>query len=466
MFSLKLRFIQRQSVFLFSTLILIITTVIINILPLPVYYSSVLVFFPIFTIILWFELWLSTWGKAWILSATIFVVLTQVYFSHPIVPLLLVNVLFLGLMLLFIRKETQERLLHQRHIKAMRVLLRQKPPLIQTVDYTREAVILLDNTGSIIESNPQSTLLLSLSESYLMGQPIYDVLGILPNFQRTEIPENGEFTWETQNKVIKHLKFRTRPLLDYDIPSGTLLTLYDISEAKKRSEAYVQIAKFSIIGQVSAGVAHEIRNPLTTIKGFMQLITPAQWPESFRPYQQLILDEIQTIDQVLDKFVLLTSPPAPQMELVNMTETLQAMVQTIQPLRLMQEITLVLEISDHSVYVMGDYEQLLQALLSILKNALEASPKDGRVCIRLTEHDSHVRISIIDNGPGIPENLRHRVLDPFFTTQAEGTGLGLTIAQQIILAHHGKLHFSAPSFGTEVLIDLPRLSNFKSNLSA
>ena len=424
MFFLKFRFFHRQSVFLFLSIILIITLAIIKILPFPVY-------------------------------------------IRIIVPLLLVNVLFLlGIIVLYVRRETQERLLHQCHIKAMRVLLRQNPPLIQTVDYTREAIIILDKTGSIIESNPQSTYLLSLSESFLIGKSISTVLGILPNFQQTEVPDNGEFTWETQNKVTKHLKFRTRPLLDYDLPSGTLLTLYDISEAKKRSEAYVQIAKFSIIGQVSAGLAHEIRNPLTTIKGFMQLITPAQWPEAFRPYQQLILDEIQTIDQVLDKFVLLTSPSAPQMKLVDMTEILHALVQTIQPIHLMQGITLVLEISDHPVYVMGDNEQLLQALLSILHNAIEASPKDSKVIIRLTEHESHVRICIIDHGPGIPENLRQRVLDPFFTTQDEGTGLGLTIAQQIILAHHGKLDFFVPSSGTEVLIDLPLLSNFTSNLSA
>ena len=424
MFFLKFRFFHRQSVFLFLSIILIITLAIIKILPFPVY-------------------------------------------IRIIVPLLLVNVLFLlGIIVLYVRRETQERLLHQCHIKAMRVLLRQNPPLIQTVDYTREAIIILDKTGSIIDSNPQSTYLLSLSESFLIGKSISTVLGILPNFQQTEVPDNGEFTWETQNKVTKHLKFRTRPLLDYDLPSGTLLTLYDISEAKKRSEAYVQIAKFSIIGQVSAGLAHEIRNPLTTIKGFMQLITPAQWPEAFRPYQQLILDEIQTIDQVLDKFVLLTSPSAPQMKLVDMTEILHALVQTIQPIHLMQGITLVLEISDHPVYVMGDNEQLLQALLSILHNAIEASPKDSKVIIRLTEHESHVRICIIDHGPGIPENLRQRVLDPFFTTQVEGTGLGLTIAQQIILAHHGKLDFFVPSSGTEVLIDLPLLSNFTSNLSA
>ena len=459
---LKLYFFPRQGVLFLLSLILITSIILSNILPLHGFFRIVLPLFPLITIILLFDLCVSAWGKAWILSATTLIVASLVSPDHLSTPLLLVHILFLlvllGVMFFYDIHQMQQRLLHQRHIKAMRVLLRQNPPLVQTIDYTREAIIILDNEGSIIDSNPQSALLLSLSESFLIGKSISNVLGILPNFKPTEIPENGEFIWETQNKAIKHLKFRTRPLLDFDIPSGTLLMLYDISEAKKRSEAYVQFAKFSIIGQVSAGLAHEIRNPLTTVKGFMQLITPAQWPESFRPYQQLILDEIQTIDQVLDKFVLLTSPSAPQMKPVNLTETIQAMTQAIQSTSLLQGITLVLEISAHSAYVMGDPDQLLQAFQSILNNAIEASPKEGTIIIRLTENGSHLRISIIDNGPGIPENLRQRVLDPFFTTQKEGTGLGLTIAQQIILAHHGKLHFSAPSSGTEVLIDLPCLS--------
>lgn len=469
---LRLRSLHRQRVFLFSSLDLIIIIGLINIMPLPVFFRFVLVFFPYINITLCFDLWLSIWGKAWILSTTLLIVASLVYPNNPSVPLLLVLVLLLlfllRMMFFYDKHKIQQRLLHQPHIKAMRVMLRQNLPLIQTVDYSHEAVIILDNTGSIIESNPQSSLLLALSESFLVGKPISDVLGILPNFQPSEIPENGEFTWETQKKVIKHLKFRTRTLLDYDIPSGTLLTLFDISEAKKRSEAYVQVAKLSIVGQVSAGLAHEIRNPLTTIKGFMQLITPAQWPESFRPYQQLILDEIHSIDKLLNNFVLITSPSAPQMKLLNMTECIQTMAQTIQPIRLMRGVTLVLELSDHSVYVMGDDEQLFRALLSLLNNAIEASPKGGKVIIRLTEYESHARISVIDDGPGIPENLRDRVLDPFFTTQEEGTGLGLTIAQQIVLAHHGMLHFSEsiPPSGTEAMIDLPCLSKFTNSLFA
>ena len=362
-----------------------------------------------------------------------------------------------------------KRLLHQRHIKAMRVMLRKNLPLLQTVDYSRDAVIILDKTGTIIDSNPQASLLLSLSETRLIGQPIYKVLGILPNYDPINSPENGDFIWITQEKIVKNLKFRTRPLLDVNIPAGLLLTLFDISEAKKRSETNVQVAKFSVINEVSAGLAHEIRNPLTTIKGFMQLITPEQWPESFRPYQQLILDEIQSIDHVLSKFVLLTSPSAPQLQQLSLIETIHATTQLIHSFRLRQDVTLILDlISSPSVNVMGDHEQLIHALLSLLKNAIKASPKGGKVIIRLTHNESYARISVIDDGPGIPENLRLRVMEPFFTTQADSTGLGLTIAQQIILAHHGKLHFSEsiPSKGTEAMIDLPYIPKFTNSLSA
>ncbi len=472
MIFLNLRSLHRRSMFIFLSLILIISITVINIFPLTAFSRVILVLIPFITVILWFDLWVSSWGKAWILSSTLLLAALLAYPRFLSLNLFLIHVLFLlllfGMIYFYDKNRTQERLLHQHRLKAMRVLLRQDPPIIQTVDYSRQAIILLDNRGYIIEANHPSSLLLSLPETSLIGQLISDVLGIQHDFLTTDTPENGEFTLRTQEEGQKHLRFVTRTLLDSHIPSGTLLMLFDISEEKRRSEAYLQAAKLSTISQVSAGLAHEIRNPLTTIKGFMQLITPEQWPESFRPYQQLMLEEIETIDKLLNKFVLITSPSAPQMQPVNLTETIHALAQMIQPIRLMQGVTLVFELSPHEIYAMGDPEQLSQALLSLLTNAVEASPNDGKIIIRLKEHQANVRISVIDNGPGIPENLRHRVLDPFFTTQEEGTGLGLTIAQQIILAHHGKLHFSeaSPACGTEAMIDLPALSSFTNSLSA
>ena len=448
---------------------MIISILIVNISPIPHLLHVVILFIPFICLIIWFELWFSTWGKIWILSITLLMVCTRVYPFFPTGSLSIIHLLFLFVIIfLFNRKETQERTRHQHHINTMRALLWQNPPLVQTVDYSHEAIILLDKKGEIIDSNPRSSHLLCLSKSSLIGYPISKVLGIFCDFQEHKLPGVGEFTWKTPEQEIKHLRFQTRDLLNYNMPSGTLLTLFDISEEKKRSEAYVQVSKFAIINEVSAGLAHEIRNPLTTIKGFMQLIKPEQWPESYRPYQALMLDEIHTMEYVLSKFLLITSPSAPQIKLLSLTETIYATTQLIQPLRDSKGVSFVLELSSYSVYIMGDHEQILQALLSILTNAIEALPQGGKVIIRLTEHESHVRISVIDNGPGIPENLRKRVLDPFFTTHNECTGLGLTIAQQIILAHHGKLHIteSSASSGTEVLIDFPRTKEFKSILSA
>lgn len=470
MVPLKFRFcsFHRQSIFILLSLIFLITIVLCDILFIPDSLRIILKFIPFIIIIIWYELWFTTWGRVWILSATLLLVGSYVNPDLSAGPVLLVHVLFLLIiMALFDRKEKQDRILHQRRLKTMRALLRQNPPLIQTVDYTREAVILIDETGTILEINSQSSFLLSLPESYLVGKPIFEVLGILPNSNPSTIPENGDFTW-IQKGVIKQLKFRTRPLLDHNNPTGTLVTLFDISDVKKRLESELQVEKLSIVSQVSAGLAHEIRNPLTTIKGFMQLITPDQWPEAFRPYQQLILDEILTIDQLLNKFILLTNPSAPHLERLNLVEIIPPMAQTIHPLIDTLGVNLVLEFPSQSVCIMGDREQLLQALLSILNNAVEASPKGGKIIIRLTEIESCVSVSIIDDGPGIPENLRHRILDPFFTTHKDGTGLGLTIAQQIILTHHGKLHFSesSSSTGTIVTINFPSLSKFRNNLSA
>ncbi len=468
---LRLHSLRRQSVLIFSSLTLIITIGLINIFPFPFYLRMVLVFSPFIYITLRFNLWSSMWGRAWILSTALLMVASLVYPNHPSVPLLLVHIIFLlfllGMVFFYDNQQLQQRLRHQRHITALRLMLRQDLPLFHTVDYSCEAYIILDNTGVIIESNPQSSLLLCLADSCLIGQPIFNVIGILHNYDPSHSPQNGEFIWETKEKIIKHIKFQRRPLLDEDIPSGMLLTLFDISEVKRRSESIVEVAKFTVMNDISAGLAHEIFNPLTTIKGFMQLITPEQWPESFRPYQQLILDEIQSIDQVLSKFIMSTSPSAPQMQKLNLIETIQATTQLIQPFELKKGVTLNLELPS-PVYVMGDHEQLLQALLSLLNNAIKASPTGSKIIIRLTKSESHARISVIDDGPGIPKDMQQRVLDPFFTTQEDGTGLGLTIAKQIIVAHHGKLHFSESIFlsGTEAIIDLPSLPEFTNSLSA
>lgn len=458
-----------QKTWLGLSLFTIITIGIGNILPIPYDFDIVIKFMLLGALIYWFKLWSCTWGRIWIIFTSLFVIYSHL--SPPLLspPLIIIHTAFLIITLFLIEdKAKKERAFHHRQLRTMKALLKCNPPLIQTVDYSQEAVLLLNNLGEIINLTPQVSSLLALPEACLLGKPVFTVLGILPNFQINSVPENGEFTWQTQEGSVKQLKFRTRLLLEHNTPSGTLITLYDISDVKKQRELSLQIEKLSVISQVSAGLAHEIRNPLTTIKGFMQLITPERWPEAFRPYRQLILGEIQTIEQLLASFILLTSPSAPQMIRLDLLEVLPALTKSVQGMSRGKAVQIIFEFPPHPVYIMADREQLLQALLSILNNAIEVSPQGEKVRIHLTEQADYISINIIDKGPGIPENLRQRVSEPFYTTHHESIGLGLTIAQQIILNHHGKLTFSSPllSAGTKVTIDFPSLTNSADNLSA
>ncbi|WP_088186236.1 ATP-binding protein [Desulfosporosinus sp. FKA] len=473
MFSRKFRTLHRQGALLILSLLLIFNVLVISFTHLNIVFDLIIVLLPYTVIIIWFDLLASSWGKGWIMTTTLLLFFSLSYIKFPSIKIYIIHVMFLilllGTMFLFDRSQIRLKTLHQRHIKAIRVLLHQKTSIIPTIDYTREAIMILDNSGTILESNNLSCHLLMLPESSLVGRQVSEILAIPLSIKSINSSDYGELTWKASQEGIKHLRYQTQPLLDnHKKPYGVLLTLYDISEEKKRSEAYVQFAKLSVITQVSAGLAHEIRNPLTTIKGFMQLIKPEEWPESFRPYRELFLEEIQSIDRILNKFILVTCPSAPHMKQLNLSETLRAILKSIEPCGKNRGISIILDSDVDPVYVLGDQEQLSEAFLSLLNNAIEASPQDGKVIVRLTINDQYVRISFIDYGHGIPENLRQRVLDPFFTTQIGGTGLGLTIAQRIVLAHHGKLHFkdSTQQSGTEVMIDLPLLKNCTNFLTA
>mgnify|MGYP002396952257 CR=1 FL=1 len=108
---------------------------------------------------------------------------------------------------------------------------------------------------------------------------------------------------------------------------------------------------------------------------------------------------------------------------------------------------------------MGDEEQILQALLAILQNAIEASPVQGKILINTVEQDGNIKFIIEDQGHGIADDIRIQVFDPFFTTRKDGPGLGLTIAQRIVLTHHGSLTIGTPESGcgTKVVLSLPIL---------
>lgn len=235
--------------------------------------------------------------------------------------------------------------------------------------------------------------------------------------------------------------------------AGAFVQLKDITQMKVLEEQVRRLDKLALVGQMAAGFAHEIRNPLTSVKGFVQLLFEGS--EHLSAYRNLVLSEIDRISKLVTDFVLVTKPSHPQMKRVNIRDIVSEASNFVATEALMHNISLTCHMGREDIYTIVDPEQITQVLLNVVKNAIEAIGDNGLVDISLEVQTEKVLIRVTDNGPGItPSDLNH-ITNPFFTTKDTGTGLGLSVSARIVEAHKGSLDFKSSSHGTTVIITLP-----------
>lgn len=229
----------------------------------------------------------------------------------------------------------------------------------------------------------------------------------------------------------------------------------DITEKKKMELNVLQREKLVSLGTLAAGLAHEIRNPLTTAKGFIQFLSESS---SDKEAFTLIQNELNRITQLVNQFVLLSKPDFPQMKALNVNTMLTDFATFIQPESLLTGVDVVTCLCSPETTIRADKNQLTQVFINLAQNAFVAMKNNGQLIIECDDSDPKVvEIRFCDNGSGISEQDLVKILDPFFTTNEEGTGLGLSICYQIIEAHNGELKIdSEEGVGTTVTLRLPR----------
>ncbi|MFQ6092062.1 MAG: ATP-binding protein [bacterium] len=214
--------------------------------------------------------------------------------------------------------------------------------------------------------------------------------------------------------------------------------------------------RLSTLGELMAGVAHEIRNPLGSIRGAAEILAGAIGSDSKkREFADILIKEVKRLDEVVQNYLHLAKSPHPSKGRWELEEVIGSVLSIVKTRTKEKNIEMKLEI-EKGLSLEADRNQLIQVFLNIILNSLDAIDAKGTIHITARREDDTVRISISDNGRGIPEEDIPRVFESFFSTKEEGTGLGLAIAKRIVERHGGKIEVASRiGQGTSFIITFP-----------
>ncbi|KAB8136783.1 sensor histidine kinase [Gracilibacillus oryzae] len=228
-----------------------------------------------------------------------------------------------------------------------------------------------------------------------------------------------------------------------------------ITSIKRAYEELQQTERLAVVGEMAAGVAHEIRNPLTSIKGLIELQQIGE--HSAGRYNAIILEEVNRIDTIVNDLMILGKPKSHHFALKNVQTILDYVLSLLKPLAEKNNIKLKTRIAGNLPNIICDESQIKQVFINLVKNSIEAMENGGVITITAKIGNNNVEIEVKDQGGGIPEEKIPKMGEPFYTTKEEGTGLGLMVSFKIIQEHQGHISIdSEVNKGTSVKVLLPR----------
>lgn len=328
-----------------------------------------------------------------------------------------------------------------------------------------DGVVTVDTQGIITTMNQAARQITGFTLEEVIGKPYREIFcenhqfnSLLLNTLETGENHIGiEVNYPVKDKSI-YISVSTSILLDSHNKSiGAVVVYKDLTQQHSLQEQVYRAERLAALGELMASIAHEIRNPLTSIKGFVQYLQNVDSVEERQEYMPIIIKEVDRVNRVIEELLYFARPSETYYSLVNINELLEKTLVLVQNKTTSHKVEFRLILASGLPLIEADAEQIKQVLLNLLINAMQAIPDKGSVVIDTWQPDaSYVCVRITDTGVGIKEEDKHKIFDPFFTTKAAGTGLGLAVVQRIISAHYGQIHIdSQDNEWTAVTLKLP-----------
>ncbi len=310
------------------------------------------------------------------------------------------------------------------------------------VENVPSGIITTDVSGKIIAFNSSAEQITGASRYEVIGKRLVEVFPFLDHEILTaRFPFRTEGMIKVKTEGGQKVKIIGITLNSFEAAgsSGVIGVFQDLTEIKKTEAEAKRREKLAAIGELSRNIAHEIRNPLASLKGSIEMLSEDRVPaEQKKRLMEIAIKEMDRLNKIITDFLLYTRPAPLNIKDFNLMGLLDEVILMLRTSNKSENIKIIKQ-GPQNLEIAADESQLKQVFLNLGYNALEAMPDGGRLDISVSHDNENVVVLFSDTGPGIPEEELDKIFYPFYSTKESGSGLGLAIAYKIIEEHHGKI---------------------------
>jgi PAS domain S-box-containing protein len=343
----------------------------------------------------------------------------------------------------------------------------------QLIDTLPKSVIIHQDYRIVYVNKATVSMIGANSKEDLIGKSIYDFVDLEYEERIEERLKQVKLEKRPLNNIEHRVKHLDGSMFFFEVSSLSIvfggkeciLSIgKDITSRKVHTEGLLQKSeKLAMLGQMAAGIAHEIRNPLTSIKGFIHLLKSNNLDEE---YFDIVFSELERINSIVGEFLVLAKPSVANFVEQDVTILIKDIVTLIDTQSILSNVQIFVEFDRDLPMVNCEKNQLKQVFLNIIKNSIEAMPNGGNIDVKVkAKEEGKISIEIIDQGIGIPKERMSTLGEPFYSTKEKGTGLGLMTCFKIIESHNGQFIINSKlNEGTTIEIILPTITQSLVNM--